>query len=109
MLQHQPLSTIQGAFYTYARSVQNVRVNHRRRDVFVAQEFLDRPDVMVCLQQVGKGNDLGSVGELNGDSSRSIWADLYHEGDIDKALCFYFKTSYCKAKKRATGKSDKGG
>ena len=30
--------------------IENMRVDHRRRDIFVSQEFLDRPDVVARFQ-----------------------------------------------------------
>ena len=37
-------------------AIEDVGIDHRRLDVFVAEEFLNRPDVVVGLQQVrGKG------------------------------------------------------
>jgi hypothetical protein len=38
---------------TQARFVANVGVNHCRGDVFVAQQFLDGPDIVSILEQVG--------------------------------------------------------
>jgi hypothetical protein len=36
-----------------AASLQHVRVAHRRTDVFMAQEFLDGPDIIAIFQQMG--------------------------------------------------------
>ena len=34
-------------------AVENVRVDHRRRDVFVAEQFLHGSDIITGFQQVG--------------------------------------------------------
>jgi len=36
----------------FAATVQDVSINHRRRHVFVTQQFLNRADVIAILQQV---------------------------------------------------------
>ena len=45
-------SSVQGALHGYPRSVQNVRVNHRHRNVMRPWEFLNRPDVPTRLKEV---------------------------------------------------------
>ena len=44
---------IERAPYTPAALVQDVRVNHRRADVAVAEQLLDGPDVVAGFEQVG--------------------------------------------------------
>ena len=36
----------------FAATVQDVSINHRRRHVFMAQQFLNRADVIAILQKV---------------------------------------------------------
>ena len=45
-----------GAQYAVPAAVEDMRVDHRRADVAVAQQFLDGPDVVAVLEQVrGEG------------------------------------------------------
>jgi len=37
---------------TFATPVQHMRVNHRRVDVLMAQQFLNRPDVVAIFKQM---------------------------------------------------------
>jgi len=37
----------------FADTVQHVSTDHRRRHVFVTQQFLNRTDVIAILQQIG--------------------------------------------------------
>jgi hypothetical protein len=39
--------------HTQPQLIQNVGVDHRGRDILVAQEFLNDPDVVVGLKKVG--------------------------------------------------------
>ncbi len=39
--------------YAAPAEVEDMGVNHRRTDVPVPQQFLDRPDVVSVLEQVG--------------------------------------------------------
>lgn len=48
-----PLS-IQGAYYANPWFIQHMRVDHRRGNVIVAEQFLNGPYVVVCLQQMGR-------------------------------------------------------
>ena len=49
---HWSPSHIQRALHADPRSVQYMGVDHGHRNVLVPPEFLDCPDVIVCLQQV---------------------------------------------------------
>lgn len=51
-VRHFLQSLIQRAFDPNSRSVQHMRVNHRGANVFVAQEFLHRANVVTTLKQV---------------------------------------------------------
>ena len=58
-----------------------MRVDLRRADVAVAQEFLDRSDVVIVLQQVGrKGIPEGMAGRMLGDARP---ADGFLDGALD--------------------------
>jgi hypothetical protein len=46
-------------------SVQDMGVNHRRADVSVAQQLLDRPNIIPILQQVG-GKGVAKRAQLAG-------------------------------------------
>jgi hypothetical protein len=43
---------VERTLHRYARSFEHTGVYHRRRDVFVTEELLNRPDVIVGLQQM---------------------------------------------------------
>jgi hypothetical protein len=45
---------IDGAFDPSTAAVEDVCVDHGRREVAVAQQLLDRPDVVAALEQVGR-------------------------------------------------------
>ena len=45
--------SVRGASDRPRAPVEDMRVNHGGTDVMVAQEFLDRPDVVALLQRVG--------------------------------------------------------
>lgn len=47
------LDLVKGATHTALTSVQNVRVDHRRRHVPVPEQFLDGANVVSNLQHVG--------------------------------------------------------
>jgi hypothetical protein len=47
------MSSIERAFHRYAWPVEHMGIDHRRRDVFVAEKFLNGPDVIVCFEEVG--------------------------------------------------------
>ena len=47
------LLPVLGAVHREARPIQDVGVDHRRRDVAVTEELLHRADVRARLQQVG--------------------------------------------------------
>jgi hypothetical protein len=49
----QSISCVQGALYVQPRFIQNVGVDHRGRDVLVAQKLLNSPDVIVRFKKVG--------------------------------------------------------
>ena len=49
----QPLQAIQRAFRAGATLAENVRVNHGRRDVVMAQQLLDCANVRAALEQGG--------------------------------------------------------
>src|SRR6266446_8225534 len=48
------LEAIQGTFHPAAARAQNVRVNHRGRDIVMSEQLLNRPDVCPALQGVGR-------------------------------------------------------
>ncbi len=52
---HGPSSWSAGVSHAGRPAVEDVRVDHRRADAPVAQQFLDRPDVVATLQHVGRG------------------------------------------------------
>jgi hypothetical protein len=70
-------SPIEGTLYATTAPVQDVGVDHRRPDVFVAEEFLDGADVVADLEQVSReavpqrmncgvlGDPSGSAASLN--------------------------------------------
>ncbi len=61
---------IRGASDRTRAPVEDMRVDHGRTDVVVAQELLDRPDVMAIVQQVGgEGVTQGVAAHALGDAS----------------------------------------
>ena len=49
----QQLRSVQRAAHGEAAPVEDVGVDHCSLDIFVAEQFLDGPDVIAVLQQVG--------------------------------------------------------
>ena len=49
-----PLQPVGRAPYAQRASIQDVRVDHRGVDVGMAEQFLNRPDVVPALEQVGR-------------------------------------------------------
>jgi hypothetical protein len=47
------LAAIQRALCARAALAENERVNHRRRDIVMAQQLLNRADVRAALEQCG--------------------------------------------------------
>src|SRR6185369_12142464 len=47
------LKAIERAFRPASALAEHMGINHRRRNVIVPQQFLDRPDVRPALEQVG--------------------------------------------------------
>ena len=46
------LNAVQRAFHSQPRLLHDVCVNHRRRHVLMAEQFLHRADVLTLLQQM---------------------------------------------------------
>jgi hypothetical protein len=53
-------TTFEGALHTQPTAVQHVRIHHRRADVGMAEEFLDRADVRPAFEQ-GVANEFRKV------------------------------------------------
>ncbi len=52
--------------------VQNMRIDHRRGNILVSQEFLDRPDVVAAFEQMGgkamtESVTTGRLGDAGGE------------------------------------------
>jgi uncharacterized glyoxalase superfamily protein PhnB len=47
-----PLQTVERAFHAQPARIQHVRVDHRRADIRVAEQFLHRSDVLAGFQQM---------------------------------------------------------
>jgi hypothetical protein len=45
-------NSIRGTTHSLSALVQNVRINHRRADILVTEQFLDRPDIVTVNKQV---------------------------------------------------------
>ena len=48
------LQPVGRALHSKRSTIDDMRVNHRRRDAGVAEQFLDGPDVIPVLEQVGR-------------------------------------------------------
>jgi hypothetical protein len=55
-------SRIERAAHAAGASIEDVGVDHRRADVLVAHEFLDRADVVAALQEVRRERMAQGVG-----------------------------------------------
>lgn len=68
------------AIHSLSASIEHMRIDHRRADVFVPEQLLNRPDVVAILKQMGgKGmpegvttGRLGDPGCPHGLSDRSL-------------------------------------
>lgn len=73
------LQSVCGALHALRAETQNVRVDHRRRYVAMAQELLHRPDVLAALEEMGgkgvtervTGNALVEAGGVAAAGSRA--------------------------------------
>jgi hypothetical protein len=60
-------SRVERAAHAGGTEVEDVRVDHRRRDVAVSEKLLDGPDVLSALEEVrGKGVPEGMTGDAFG-------------------------------------------
>jgi hypothetical protein len=62
---------IEGTPHSAPTLVEHVRVDHRRADIAVAQQFLDRPDVMARFEQVRRERVAQRVTRFRAWDSRS--------------------------------------
>jgi len=66
--------------------IQNMRINHRRADVPMSEQFLDGPDVVPILEQMRRermpqgvaGNQFGDAG-MNGGIANGFLKDGFEE------------------------------
>lgn len=69
------LQEVYGALDTSAAPVQDVGVDHGRLHALVAEEFLDRPDIVAVHQEVG-GEGVAQVWQVAGlarPAARTAW------------------------------------
>ena len=81
-LDREPLSQpVEGTVHPLPAAVQHMRVDHRRLDVLVPQQFLHRPDVETVLQTAVKADEAANpvdVGLLGPAAVKPSAQDFYH-------------------------------
>ena len=70
---------IEGTPHSAPTLVEHVRVDHRRADIAVAQQFLDRPDVMARFEQVRRERVAQGVARCRAWDPRSTDGVLHGE------------------------------
>jgi hypothetical protein len=64
---------IQGTAHGQSAAIQHMRIDHRRFHIFMAQEFLHRPDIIALLEQMRrKGNHSVSGGRRSSLNRKNL-------------------------------------
>lgn len=88
--------TIDRAFYARAATVEHVRVDHRRLDAAVTEQFLDGSDVVPAFEQVGGEGVTKRVAGC-GFGERGL-ANCRLEGTLDRTLVQVMPTPHAAAR-----------